>query len=206
MVKHRPLTDSELSELTRLAEDSGRVDELYVRALAHTGLRAAELAHMEDSWLDRGSKMIRIPDSRPCGCSECTDPESADSGVWVPKTTSSIRAVPVVDDRALALLVGWFKQADEIGHSRFSIYRRIKKFEDRVNTTKKITPHVLRSTYATRLANGGIDPYKLKAVMGWSDLTTAQEYIEQAPDLIQAAVEDIYSEYDLSEVHRTVRG
>lgn len=51
-----------------------------------------------------------------------------------------------------------------------------------VRLGKKITPHTLRHSFASRLAQKGIDIVKLQELMGHSDITQTRRYMHLHPD------------------------
>ncbi|WP_331235235.1 site-specific integrase [Natronorarus salvus] len=59
---------------------------------------------------------------------------------------------------------------------RSTINRRVQEVADS-RPTGRIYPHCLRATAASHHAYKGVAPVLLQALMGWSDLATAQKYI-----------------------------
>lgn len=57
-----------------------------------------------------------------------------------------------------------------------SLYRIFKKIKIELNI-KKLSPHILRHTFATSLLNNNINIYTLKNLLGHNNLTTTQIYL-----------------------------
>ncbi len=69
-----------------------------------------------------------------------------------------------------------------------AVENMVKKYAKEVTTTKKITPHKLRSTYGTALYRETGDIYLVADVLGHSDVnTTRKHYAAQADDRRRAA-------------------
>lgn len=50
--KREPLTEEELDTLLKTADEFDLDHQVTVYTLAHTGMRAADLAHMTGDWVD----------------------------------------------------------------------------------------------------------------------------------------------------------
>ncbi|WP_409025374.1 tyrosine-type recombinase/integrase [Halalkalicoccus salilacus] len=55
--------------------------------------------------------------------------------------------------------------------------RRVREVADQADLFGRIHLHCLRATAASHHAYKGVSPVLLQALMGWSDLVTAQKYI-----------------------------
>ena len=69
----------------------------------------------------------------------------------------------------------------------------VKKYASKVTTMKKITPHKLRSTYATRLYNETEDIYLVADALGHSDVnTTRKHYAAMSDKRRREAAKNVY--------------
>jgi integrase len=155
------------------------------------GLRAGEISHLQTAWLDWNRKLIQIPKHAPCTCGYCKrqarqeashtdDLSEADAVVarWHPKTVSSARSLPFDLSLRIELCLERFADRyDEFPRSRSTINRRVQAAAEEAGLSGRVYPHCLRETAASHHAYKGVAPVPLQALMGWSDLATAQKYI-----------------------------
>jgi integrase len=152
------------------------------------GLRAGEIAHFKTGWIDWNRKLVQIPKHEPCGCVYCqrqarqgavhTDdltPEAALRTRWHPKTVASARSIPFDLSLRIELCIERFANRYEgFPRSRSTINRRVKGAAEQARLTGRV---YVRATAASHHAYKGVAPVPLQALMGWSDLATAQKYI-----------------------------
>ena len=68
-------------------------------------------------------------------------------------------------------------QYDSFPRSRTTVNRRVTAAAEAADIDGRGYPHCLRATAASYHAYQGVAPVPLQALMGWSDLATAQKYI-----------------------------
>lgn len=175
--KREPLEDYEADELIETASASSTQDELIVRTLLHTGLRANEFAHLTAGWVNFQKDEVRVP---------------AHEGDWTPKTEEGARVIPLRDPHTKRVLRDWFGVHDAIDMSRSTIYRHVVDVAEETTVTKKVTPHVLRHTYGTMIAARGATAQYIKQTMGHADLQTSQQYIEYSGRRIQDEADHVW--------------
>ncbi|WP_394338778.1 tyrosine-type recombinase/integrase [Haloplanus rubicundus] len=65
---------------------------------------------------------------------------------------------------------------DTLSRSRSTLNRRVQAAASAADLPGRVYPHCLRATAASYHAYKGVAPVPLQALMGWSDLATAQKY------------------------------
>jgi integrase len=136
-------------------------EELVVKGLCYTGMRAGEFAHMTKAWIDWQKEVIKIPPLEKA---------------WHPKTKAGIREIPLMYE-AKRILFNHFRTHDEIGMTRVTLYRIVRRVASRMNPFKKVYPHSLRATFASMLADAGLGPADIQMILGWAKLETANHYV-----------------------------
>jgi integrase len=180
------------------------------------GLRAGEIAHINEKWIDWDRSLIEIPAYWPCTkgedggvCGDCKqqaeqnaqfhEEKTAEDLIeerWKPKTSNSARAVPFdFNDRVETVVRAFFAEFDEYQHSRSSINRRVNRVLEAAGyPTDKCWPHALRATAATWNAYRGVPATALQSLFGWSDLATARKYIRLSGGATQKALKDAHGD------------
>ena len=136
-------------------------EQLVIKGLLYTGMRAGEFANLKESWLDWQKGLIYIPKGE---------------GAWHPKTKAGSRQIPLVFE-IKKLLYDHLREHKEIGMSRVTLFRVVKRVGSRLNLMKKVYPHALRATFATMMAEKGMGAADIQLIMGWSKLETANSYV-----------------------------
>ncbi|MGX4598459.1 tyrosine-type recombinase/integrase [Faecalimicrobium sp. JNUCC 81] len=159
-------------------------DELVI--LLKTGLRISELCGLTKNDIDFENQLIHVNHQLL---------RNKEVGYYIetPKTKSGIRDIPMSDEvcKAFERVIAREKKVNYIeidGYSNFlflnekgypmtnayytstfsSLTKKYNKYHE--NKIPKITPHILRHTFCTRLASKNMNPKSLQYIMGHSNI------------------------------------
>lgn len=184
--KENALTETEVELFLNAC--TSQTQKLIATVLIYAGLRVSELAHMKKIWIDWQEQTINIPSSQPCTCGEC----AKKGGIWKPKTTKAIRAVPFKQEiRLSTLLRAYFSLYDEVGLSRVAIFQNIKSIAKKSGITHRVYPHALRATAATRFGHRCSGP-TVCYIMGWAKPETGDIYITPSKRQALEEIDRVY--------------
>lgn len=145
----------------------GDRDAAILTLLYQTGMRRAELTGLRLQDLDFSGKIVRVLGKR-----------------------NKERIIPLLDN-TIEVLTPYltFRNSIHPGHTFFfirqknhepilpmDVYRLVKKYLSKICTAEKLSPHVLRHTFATHLLNRGADLNAIKELLGHSSLAATQVY------------------------------
>lgn len=177
--------------------------------LLETGLCVSELYGLTKSDIDFENRRIRVE-------RQLTRDKHSKYYIEPPKTKSGTRFIPMSDAVYRALMdtiehrktpkveqmidgCAGFLFLDKDGKPKVALHleHAIKRMVDRYNQTHDIplppiTPHVLRHTFCTELANAGMEIKSLQYLMGHSDVnTTLNIYTHSSYEIAEQAFERI---------------
>ncbi len=137
-------------------------DKCLIRLLYSTGLRVSELVKLNRN--DIKTESIHVVSGK--GSKDrivFVDPktrEMLETYILYRKDTNEALFISTHGDRLSARTIQWL----------------IKKYSEEAGIEKKVTPHVLRHSFATHMLEGDADIVVIKELLGHSNLSTTQIY------------------------------
>ncbi|HUD43837.1 MAG TPA: site-specific tyrosine recombinase XerD [Dokdonella sp.] len=154
----------------------GLRDRAMLELLYATGLRVSELVGLTAAQVNLRQGVLRVVGK---GGKERLVPIGAEAGHWLERYVISARPALLKGGQAEALFV----TARRAGLSRQMFWNIVKKHAAAVGiASSRISPHVLRHSFATHLLNHGADLRALQMMLGHSSLTTTQIYTHVAKE------------------------
>jgi integrase/recombinase XerC len=148
-------------------------DELILFLLYGTGIRLAELISLQNNQVNLAAKTIRVIGKR-----------------------NKERMIPIPS--LLVDLIATYRSFCTIEHAHLLltdkgeplypmfVQRLVKKNLGEFSQLEKLSPHVLRHTYATHLLNKGADLNAIKELLGHANLAATQVYTHNSMEKMKA--------------------
>lgn len=148
----------------------GKRDKAIIELLFSTGLRIAELCALsvDDVDLSRDEFSVRGKG------------EKLRVVFLSDEARTALRSyLKARKDLSEAMFVRYGRKADDGGDPRIhprAVQRMLKKYAAVAGITRKVTPHVLRHSFATDLLQNGADIRSVQALLGHASINTTQVY------------------------------
>jgi len=160
--KREPLNNEEIDRLVNACKNLK--EKLVVWTLLDTGMRVSEFANIKKEEIQWQEGRIII------------------YGKGGPYGKKSKRRVIPMSPRIKKLFELYFVEHDEIDFSVRTIQRLIKRIANKAIISKKVSPHVLRHTFAIMCIRRGISTRALMGLMGHDNLSTTEIYLNMSPE------------------------
>ncbi len=180
----KTLSDGEVAALV-LASDgsSNRLDKILIRLLLDTGLRVSEVCDLDIYDVDISARNLRVRGGK--GDKDRTVLFTVKCAQEIVEWINQHRPKPTNPSDPAALLLN--SRGARI-HPR-GVQRTMDRLARRASIdTRRLTPHVLRHTFATGLLRRGADIVSIQRLLGHADLTTTRVYL----DITDTALREIY--------------
>ena len=170
----------QLIEMPDVRTAIGKRDKAMIELLYATGIRVSELVSMSLSDVNINMGYIRC--------------RSSQKSRIIPMGTMASKALEqyiqqgrnkLVQDDEDALFVNYYGKRI----SRQGFWKIIKQYTEALDVAHEITPHTLRHSFALHLIQNGADLKSVQEMLGHSDVSTTQIYLEMS----NAKIKDIYS-------------
>jgi len=166
--KDDALNDLELDILLKAADPDDPREALIILLAGDLGLSEGEISALRSPWINFQRGHIIIPSKSEQG--------------WTPKRPDSARTIPALkmSPRAWEAIRTYFTAHPSLDMTRMTVYRIVQKVALRSDLKRKVYPHSLRATAATRIAYKVTNPVVLCDLFGWKQLKMAEYYIRRA--------------------------
>jgi integrase/recombinase XerD len=168
----KALSENEIERLLRAPLDTsfGQRDRAMLELMYATGLRVSELVGITAAQVNLRQGVLRVVGK---GGKERLVPLGDEAAHWLTRYVGEARPLLLKGGRSDALFVSNRHAA----MTRQMFWVLIKKHAQMAGiVAKRISPHVLRHSFATHLLNHGADLRALQLMLGHSSLSTTQIY------------------------------
>lgn len=175
----------QLFEQVQFGEDFiGQRDRLIMDLLYSTGMRRSELVHLTIGNIDLAQQQLKVLGK---GNKERLIPFGKALSNFIQSYIDLRNKVfPHADSQHLLLN----KKGENVNAQL--IYNVVKKYLSIVTTAEKKSPHVLRHSFATHLANNGADINAIKELLGHANLAATQIYTHNSIDQLKKVYEQAH--------------
>jgi integrase/recombinase XerD len=147
-------------------------DRVMLEMMYATGMKVSELISLNVSDFNQSLSLISCGDT--ASPSRRSIPLYPKAKKMIAKYISGARGILVNDVNEQALFVN----INGTRMTRQGIWKIIKSYADEAGISKEITPKMLRNSFALHLLENGADVKQLRDVLGHSDISTTNVYVD----------------------------
>ena len=177
------LSDSEVERLLEAPDTAtprGLRDRAMLELLYASGLRVSELVSLQCAQLRREAGVVRIVGK---GQKERLVPYGEEAAHWLDRYLQEAR--PELLRGNPACTEDLFVTDRARGMTRQAFAQLLDRCARRAGIGRKLSPHMLRHTFATHLLNHGAGLRVVQMLLGHGDLSTTQIYTHVAQERLQ---------------------
>lgn len=174
--KQMPFSEEEMQRLTEI-EQKDELAYILVETLYQTGMRRAELCHLELQNVDFNAQLIKVEGK---GKKQRLIPIGADLEKILSHYLTHLRPTSELPYFFLS------KKGKKITEK--FVYTKVKSYLSTVSHKEKRSPHILRHSFATHLLNNGAEISKVKTLLGHSSLASTQVYTHANIELLKTVL------------------
>lgn len=157
----------------------GRLDYTCFLLAATTGMRRGEIFALRWRHVDLGQALIRVEEAWKGG-EETGLPKSGKTRA-VPLPAQTVSVLQELQEEAVRIAPDDLVICDDDGKRQDGVWWKrhfsyVMKAMGIDAQERCLRPHSLRHTLNTLLLNGGMDPAKVRAMLGWSDMKMQDNY------------------------------
>lgn len=172
----KSLTEEEVDALLaapEIGDPLGHRDRTMLEVLYATGLRVSELVNLRAGQVNLNQGVLRIVGK---GDRERLIPLGDEAVKWLNEFINGPRLEILLERQTDCLFPT--RRGDRM--TRQAFWHIIKRYAQKANVQKALSPHTLRHAFATHLLNHGADLRVVQMLLGHSDLSTTQIYTHVA--------------------------
>ncbi len=151
-------------------------DELLLALLYQMGLRRAELLSLKDTSFDFRQRQLKVLGK---GNKERIIPFGPELDIKIRRYIKSKAELKTINTNIL------FITPQGVNMYPKMVYNIVHKHLSRVSLVEKKSPHILRHSFATHLADNGADLNAIKELLGHSSLASTQVYTHNSIDRLK---------------------
>ncbi|HOT74589.1 MAG TPA: tyrosine-type recombinase/integrase, partial [Candidatus Wallbacteria bacterium] len=171
----------------------GLRDKAMFELLYASGLRVSELLSIESADLNFELGYLRVFGK---GSKERIVPVGSIALEWCRKYINESRPQLITENARTSLM---FLNRDGHSLSRQGFWKIIKHYAKKAGITKKISPHVIRHSFATHLLENDADLRAVQEMLGHSDISTTQIYTHVSNKMLRDVYKRTHPRSELEE-------
>ncbi len=159
----------QILEQPNLQTPLGMRDRAMLEMLYATGMRVSELTHLPTHQVNLEGGYVLLYGK---GSKERIVPLGSEAMKWVALYLKTARGILAKGKESPSLFINRSGK----GMSRQRFWKSLKDYARRAGLRKRITPHLLRHSFASHLLEGGADLRSVQMMLGHVDISTTQIY------------------------------